>query len=329
MSLAKVAREAGVAVSTVSRYVKGELNVASETARRIDAALAAEGHPPVRKQVTGLSLGLVVPSLDNPYFSTLADAVVDAAATDGVDVLTALTGSSPSRERAAVERLIRVPDVGGLIYLGMNTTNEAFTSRLAGDFPVVFLDEYVEAAGPRIAHVTANSFGGAYQATTHLLSQGHRRIAHVGGPAGLRTADQREAGYRAALKSHGVEADEAMIVRGAFSSAFGMNFFAHMARTGAAPTAVFTASDIAAVGLLEAARRAGVSVPEDLSVIGCDGITLGEWTSPRLTTVAQPTEQMARKAVDEITRLAAGREPADHVLSMRLVVRESTQEYPA
>ncbi|MBE1577826.1 LacI family DNA-binding transcriptional regulator [Amycolatopsis roodepoortensis] len=328
MSLAKVAREAGVAVSTVSRYVKGELNVASETARRIDAALSAQGHPPVQKQVTGLSLGLVVPSLDNPYFSTLADAVVDAAAADGIDVLTTLTGSSPLRERAAVERLMRVPDVGGLVYLGMHNTNEAFASRLAGDFPVVFLDEYVEATGPRIAHVTANGFGGAYQATTHLISLGHRRIAHVGGPAGLRTADQREAGYRAAMKTHGVEVDESMIVRGAFSSAFGMNFFAHMARAGAAPTAVFTASDIAAVGLLEAARRAGVTVPGDLSVIGCDGITLGEWTSPRLTTVAQPTEQMARKAVDEITRLAAGRVPADHVLSMRLVVRESTQEHP-
>lgn len=328
MSLAKVAREAGVAVSTVSRYVKGELNVAPETARRIDAALSVLGHPPVQKQVTGLSLGLVVPSLDNPYFSTLADAVVDAAAADGIDVLTTLTGSSPLRERAAVERLMRVPDVGGLVYLGMNNTNEAFASRLAGDFPVVFLDEYVEATGPRIAHVTANGFGGAYQATTHLLSLGHRRIAHVGGPAGLRTADQREAGYRAAMKTHGVEVDESMIVRGAFSSAFGMNFFAHMARAGAAPTAVFTASDIAAVGLLEAARRAGVTVPGDLSVIGCDGITLGEWTSPRLTTVAQPTEQMARKAVDEITRLAAGRAPADHVLSMQLVVRESTQEYP-
>ncbi|WP_406635001.1 LacI family DNA-binding transcriptional regulator [Amycolatopsis sp. WGS_07] len=329
MSLAKVAREAGVAVSTVSRYVRGELNVATDTARRIDAALSAEGHPPVQKQATGLSLGLVVPSLENPYFSALADAVVDAAAADGIDVFTALTGSSPSRERASVERLMRLPDVSGLIYLGMNTTNEAFANRLPGDFPVVFLDEYVKAAGQRIAHITANSFGGAFQATTHLLSLGHRLIAHVGGPAGLRTADQREAGYRAALKAYGVEANESLIVRGAFSSAFGMNFFAHMARADATPTAVFTASDIAAVGLLEAARRAGISVPKDLSVIGCDGIALGEWTSPRLTTVAQPTEDMARKAVDEITRLAAGIAPADHVLSMQLVVRESTQEYPA
>jgi LacI family transcriptional regulator/LacI family repressor for deo operon, udp, cdd, tsx, nupC, and nupG len=117
-----------------------------------------------------------------------------------------------------------------------------------------------------------------------------------------------------------------MIVRGTFSAAFGMNFFAHMARAAAAPTAVFSASDIAAVGVLEAARRAGVSVPGDLSVIGCDGITLGEWTSPRLTTVAQPTAQMARKAVDEIARLAAGGEAAEHVLSMKLVVRESTEK---
>lgn len=327
MSLAKVAREAGVAASTVSRYVRGELNVASETASRIDAALSAKGHPPVKRQVAGTSLGLVVPSLDNPYFAALADAVVDVAAADGTEIFTALTGSSPSRERAGVERLLRLPQISGLIYLGMNSTNEAFANQLADDFPVVFLDEFVAAPGHRVSHVTADSFGGAFQATSHLISIGHRCIAHLGGPVGLRTADDREAGYRAALAAHEIDVDEDVVIRGSFSAAFGMNYFAHMARSSSAPTAVFSASDIAAIGLLESARRAGVAVPDELSVIGCDGITVGEWTSPRLTTVAQPTADMARKAVDEIHRLIAGEQSEDHVLPMTLTVRESTREH--
>lgn len=328
MSLAKVARDAGVAVSTVSRYVRGELKVSTDTAGRIDNALVAEGYDvPGARPVEKVCLGLVVPSLDNPYFAALADAVTEAAAESGSEVLTVLTGSSPHRERVGVDRLIDLPDVSGLIYLGMNGTNVAFAGQLAGSFPVVFLDEYVETPAWRVSHVTADSFGGAFQATSHLISMGHRHIAHLGGPENLLTADQREAGYRAALESHGIEVDERAIVRGGFTSAFGSNFFAHMARTGANPSAVFSASDIAAVGLFESARRDGIEIPRDLSVIGCDGITLGEWLSPRLTTVEQPTEGMARKAVDGIRRLISGEPPEDHVLPMTLTVRESTKEH--
>ncbi|TWP33178.1 LacI family transcriptional regulator [Leekyejoonella antrihumi] len=325
MSLAEVARESGVAVSTVSRYVRGELRVSPDTAKRIDRALQKGGHTRAERTPHDLCVGLVVPSLDNPYFAALADAVVDAAAADGVEVLTTLTGSSAARERTGVDRLARTPAVTGIIYLGMNSTNEAFSGRIGEELPVVFLDEFVQARGQRIARVTADSFGGAYQATTHLLSIGHRRVAHLGGPRGLVTADQREAGYRAALADHGVEAQEQLIVRGPYSADLGMNFFAHMSRSTTTPTAVFSASDIAAIGVLEAARRAAIPIPEELSVIGCDGITLGDWTTPRLTTVAQPTETMARRALDEVRRLIDGAEPQDHLLSMRLQLRESTR----
>lgn len=328
MSLAKVARDAGVAVSTVSRYVRGELKVSTGTASRIHAALVAGGYdtPKSVRSSEEACLGLIVPSLDNPYFAVLADAVTDAAAESGTEVLTVLTGSAAFREQAGVDRLINLPNVAGLIYLGMNGTNEAFASQVAGNYPVVFLDEYVATAGPRASHVTADSFGGAFQATSHLISLGHRKIAHLGGPENLLTAEQREAGYRAALEAHDISVEENAVVRGEFTAAFGSNFFAHMAKSEVQPTAVFSASDIAAVGMFESARRAGIAIPGDLSVVGCDGITLGEWITPRLTTVSQPTAGMAHRAVDEILRLIAGKRPEDHILPMSLTVRESTRK---
>ncbi|UGS27027.1 LacI family transcriptional regulator [Microbacterium resistens] len=324
MSLSQIAQQVGVSTSTVTRYVRGELKVAPATARRIDRALAENGHPAAARTTTVSTIGLVVRSLDNPYFSSLADAVVDAAVEDGIDVLTSLTGSSAARERKSVERLAQLPHLGGIIYLGMHSTNEAFTGRVGGDLPVVLLDEYVNSRGTNVAQVTADSFGGAYQATAHLIGLGHTAIAHLGGPRGLHTADQREAGYRAALADRGIEPDERLIVRGTFTSDFGSNVFAHLSAAGRQPTAVFCASDIIAIGVLEAARQAGIAVPETLSVIGCDGITVGEWLTPRLTTVAQPTTMLARQAVDELVGIATGAAPTTRTLPMTLKLRAST-----
>lgn len=324
MSLSRVAQQVGVSTSTVSRYVRGELKVSPPTARKIDRALAENGHVAPDRSRPLDAIGLVVPALDNPYFATLADAVVDAAAEDGIEVFTALTGSSALRERNSVERLAQVPHLGGIIYLGMHSTNEAFTGRIGEDLPVVLLDEYVAARGASVAQVTADSFGGAYQATAHLIGLGHRIIAHLGGPVGLQTADQREAGFRAALADHSVPAADDAIFRGAYTADFGTNFFAMLSTARTQPTAVFCASDIVAVGVLEAARHARVAVPDDLSVIGCDGITLGEWTFPRLTTVTQPTTMLARQAVDELVNISSGGTARSHTLPMTLRVRAST-----
>lgn len=324
MSLSRVARSAGVSTSTVSRYVRGELKVSPATARRIDQALAEDGRPAADRSRAVTTIGLVVPSLANPYFAALADAVVDAAAEDGIEVFTALTGSSALRERNSVERLAQVPNLGGIVYLGMHSTNEAFTGRVGEELPVVLLDEYVIADGTRISQVTADSFGGAYQATAHLAGLGHRRIAHVGGPRGLETAEQREAGFRAAMTDHSLEVDDRLVLRGSYTADFGTNFFAHVSSVEPAPTAVFCASDIAAIGVLEAARQARIGVPDELSIIGCDGIAFGDWTSPQLTSVAQPTQMLARQAVDELIHVATGGTPTPHTLPMTLRVRAST-----
>lgn len=324
MNQREIAAQAGVSASTVSRFLRGQMNVSPDTAARIRKALRETPSAPHRRRPSTATIGVIAPSLSNPYFADLADAAATAITEEGHTMHVVLTGSTPAREQNSVSFLVGQGLIDGLLYFGANPDNMELTRLPENDIPIVFLDEILPLEGRRVARVTADNFGGAYQATTHLIHLGHRQIAHLGGPPGLRTADDREQGYRAALQKHSIEINESLILRGPFSAEFGSNFFAHCARADIRPTAVFSASDIAAIGLIEAARTSDVIIPANLSLVGCDGITAAAWTSPRLTTVAQPVQKMARVAVNELNNMMMGASGHDHELPMNLITGDST-----
>lgn len=354
MTLTQVAQHAGVSTSTASRYLRGQLNVQPETAARIDAAVAAldyRGATPGRVARSPRSstpqqgspaggpgvVALVVPDFTNPFFTTLAEECADLAASRQIPLVVAVSGKHGERN-GGLSPLIGGTDVlGGLIYLGMSRTDERLARAVADGLPVVVIDEEID-LDLAVDTVTVDNYGGAYQATSYLIQQGHRRIAHVAGPSELSTTQERKRGYLDALADAGLTADPDLIRHGPYTEQFGASTFPYLTRPGSAPTAVFVGSDIVAVGMLGAAELHGIRIPEDLSVVGCDGIRIGQWLRPQLTTLEQPVAALALSAVDALERAmarreaqesagtggaATGFEPARTVLPLHLVIRGS------
>jgi LacI family transcriptional regulator/LacI family repressor for deo operon, udp, cdd, tsx, nupC, and nupG len=329
MTVTRVAHAAGVAPSTASRYLRGQLNVAPDTAARIDAAVREVGYRPPGPAAAEASgepaapvIGLLVPELENPFFSSIADELSAVAAAAGCTLTIVVAGRDERRERAA-SRAVR-STVDGMLYVGMFPDNPELAAAIGGGLPAVVLDQEPDGSPP-VDTVTADNFGGAYQATAYLAQLGHRRIAHIGGPQGLSTTRQRLSGFRGALEHAGIPPDEQVVLHGPYTEHFGANTLPYLAAADPRPTAVFVGSDIVAVGVLGAAGRHGLRVPDDLSVVGCDGIRVGEWLTPRLTTLQAPVKDVAQTALNMLlARTEGSSDPVEAVRHpLQLLVRDS------
>jgi LacI family transcriptional regulator len=174
--------------------------------------------------------------------------------------------------------------------------------------------------------IGATNWAGGRSATEHLTGLGHRRIGHVAGRAGLWCSRARLDGYRAGLESAGLDVDPALVVQGDFDYASGFEGGTRLLDVADPPTALFAASDEMALGVYEAARRRGLRVPEDLSIVGFDDLPQARWASPPLTTVRQPLAKMGMVAVRTVLRLLNDEqlESSKVELATEVVVREST-----
>jgi LacI family transcriptional regulator, repressor for deo operon, udp, cdd, tsx, nupC, and nupG len=339
MTLTRVAQQAGVSTSTASRYLRGQLNVQPETAARIDAAVREVGYAaPAGARARGVVTGgggpgsgtvaLVVPDFVNPFFTALAEEVATLAAARRIPLVVTLSTRHGDAESGLGQLLAGGSPPDGVIYVGMSRTDDRLAEAVADGLPAVVIDEEIDLDLP-VETVTVDNYGGAYQATSYLVQQGHRRIAHVAGPCELSTTQDRLRGFTDAMHDAGLDVDPALVRHGPYTEQFGASTFPYLTRPGAAPTAVFVGSDIVAVGMLGAAELHGLSIPDDLSVIGCDGIRVSQWLRPQLTTLEQPVAALAQAGLDAVERSLARRgtrrtvEPSRTVLPLHLVVRGS------
>lgn len=323
MSISAVAREAGVSTSTVSRFLKGELRISPETEARIQRAMEATGFEAPRSSVRHVAL--VIPELSNPYFALLTQAVVDAAHHRDLEVSVLVSDGLESREHRMVSACAQGSRMGAdaILFVSM-TGSSVLLAEVPEGFPIVVIDEQLE--GPLAdsrPFVGADNFEGAYRATTYLLSQGHRRIAHLAGPERLWSARDRLRGYLRAVRDAGLDTDPQLVLEGPYSESFGASALSRVLRLDEPPSAVFAASDIVAVGLSSSAPMHGVSIPDDLSLIGFDGIEQGAWVTPTLSTVAQPVAEIAKQALDLLVIGGAHGEPTARLLPMELRIAGS------
>ena len=174
--------------------------------------------------------------------------------------------------------------------------------------------------------IGATNWNGGLTATRHLLGLGHRRIAVIGGPAGILCSRARVDGYRAAMDAAGVPIDPELVSHGAFQVDEGVEKGRALLRRPIRPTAIITGNDLQALGVYQAAREARLHIPEDLSVVGFDDLPVARWVGPPLTTIRQPLVEMAVAAAELVLALARGEQPAQTrvELATELVVREST-----
>lgn len=323
-----VARAAGVAASTVSRYLNGQLRVSPATEAKVLEAVAELGYVPnaparnLARRRSGV-IGFVVPEISNPYFGSIADYVVEAVERHGRLVLLCSHRSQSVKQSSYID-LLDSGAIDGMLYLGSFRSNERLAAAITDGLPVVVVDEPI-AGLPPVSSVVMDDYAGGYQATSYLVALGHRRIAFVSGPAELGSVQERYRGYCDALRVGGIDAEGQVNLAGQFTEQFGMSALPHLLAAAQPPTAAFVASDYIALGVLSAAEMHGINVPGDLSIVGFDDIRFSQYVRPRLTTIRSPVDRLAQQGVELLfERLHDPQAPArTQVLPVELVIRES------
>jgi DNA-binding LacI/PurR family transcriptional regulator len=327
-----VARHAGVSQATVSIVLNGTttpIRVSSATRSRVLAAADSLGYVPnhaaqsLRRQRTR-SITFINPSPDNPYF---AEVVAGAQATAEKGGYSISVAAIPTRE-AAVQILahLNAGTSDGVIVGSRDPRVLAeLSTAIRRGLAVVALQ--VDGDDLPVPVVRTDREAGGYLATRHLLDLGHSRIGHLmDGAAYARRGSERSAGYRRALREAGIEISPNWVVQGTNTVAGGdASMRMLLEGVGPPPTAVFAFNDQMAIGALHALRTSGLRVPEDMAVVGFDGIALGAFTTPELTTVEQPRAEVGKCAVELVFKSLGGLAPSPGqvTLPVRLVVRES------
>ncbi len=322
-SIYDVAREAGVALGTVSRVLNDAPNVGDATRERVLAAIDRLDYRPssvARSLAMGStrSLAMLVPDLSNPIFGDTAAGAQDAADESDHIVLVYGTNGSADRERRYINSFLDRKIDGLLLVRSVLSAEEL--APIAARVPVIQVGrQQLDLPGNRTVHV--DQVHGARTAVDHLIGLGHGRIALLEGPKSLEAALERSSGYYQALAAADIDTDLELVARGTFDEAGGAAAMTELLQRRVEFSAVFASTDLMALGALSVLHRAGLSVPDDISVAGFDDIRISQYLPVPLTTVRQPAHQMGAMAF----RLALeGAEGASHLLPTELVVREST-----
>ena len=328
-TLSQIADAAGVSIATVSKVLNNREDVSAETRRRVEnhlrtaayrrvGAHSTRQHRPSRQ----IEVGLYRPQ--GAYSMAVLDGITSSAQTEGFEVVISrgLGGDRTTRVDASA---LLASDRAGAIFLTMDASGPEFQKLADADFPVVVVDP-LHVQTTKCITIGATNFTGAVAATEHLLSLGHRRIGHAGGPDSTECSQARLAGYASALRRADIQLEESLVSHVPFDYEAGMKAGSALLDCADPPTAVFAASDEIALGVMEEARRRGLRVPQDLSIAGFDDTFLASRATPPLTTVAQPLVEMGQLAVRSLAQvIASDRVGTSHIeLATRLVVRGST-----
>ncbi|GAA4013726.1 LacI family DNA-binding transcriptional regulator [Streptomyces plumbiresistens] len=330
VTLAKVAETAGVSVATVSKVINGRRDVAQQTRDKVLELLRRYNYGGYRDDLRShptveLFFGFERLSI---YHTEIIQSVVDAGAREGIAVVVGRRGEhDPAADPAAWARDLAAAGRRAVIAVTANILSPAIREALNRyRMPLVLLDPEI-LPDNSIVSCGVTNFSGGHSATAHLLSLGHRRIAYLGGTERAGSNQARLHGFRSAMEAADAPVPPELVRHaGTFHAAEGIEHGQQLLAESPTPTAVFAASDELAAGVIEAARRRGLRVPEDLSVVGFDNTLLAQVTSPPLTTIHGPVREMGAVALRTALQLAAGEEIDSHhvELATRLVVREST-----
>lgn len=309
VTIGDVARLAGVSITTVSRVVSNNgYPVSRLKTERVLAAVAELGYSPsplARAMVTSHSgiVGVLVGDNADPYFATVVHGIHAAARSAGSITIVCNTLRDPQTELEYLRVLDRY-QADGIILAGGELLNLAHHEQVAG-----IINHYRDHGGRVVAlnestlnlnRVSIDNFKASYDATEYLLDLGHHDIGFVRGPNELRTTLLREEGFRSAMFNRGITVRSDYVLDGGFSFESGFKTASYLFELSQTPTAIVVSSDVAAFGCLTFASQNGISVPNELSIIGMDDVQAALYTNPQLTTVQIPMQQMGMLAVEWI-----------------------------
>lgn len=321
-----VARRAGVSVGTVSRVLSKHEAVKTALRENVEKAIQDLNYRPnlvaraMRTNRTDI-IGLVLPDITNPFFAQLAKDVEMAAARFGISVMLANSLENAELQELRITAILDRSPRGVIVV----ATGESIHIKAIGDVPLVALDRPF----PGFPFVSTDHVNSAALAADHLYTLGHRRICYIAGPRDTAVSKLREGGFVERIKvlAQRHEPIDLTVMEGAFDYASGETIARRLLgqRPEERPTAIATSSDQQAIGVIRAARDMGVRIPEDLSVVGYDDITLASLVVPRLSTIRQPTGELAMAAVKMIL---GGDEPPQSASLLGSLVHRSSSSHP-
>jgi LacI family transcriptional regulator len=306
VTIREIADLAGVSIATVSRVVNGRGDVAPETRELVMRVVQEHGYM-TNRSARALSggrtghIGLTIPLMRGDYFAAILEGALEAVYEEDMQLILYTTLHEHDREVSVLERLSDGATDGAIILLPLESSGELVALQESG-FPFVVVDPRIP-LDDGIPAVSAAHRAGALAATEHLLSLGHRRIGHISGPAGWAATTERIEGYHSALAVAGVMPTSELIVEGNFEAPTGVAAANVLLDLPDPPTAIFSANDNMAAGVLQVAHERGLTVPGDLSVVGFDDADLASILSPGLTTVRQPLAELGRTGVSLLKRM--------------------------
>ncbi len=326
---ADVAAAAGVSTMTVSRVVNGTGRVSEATRERVRRAIEELGYQPnqlARSLTQGRTrtIGIVVPDITNPFFPEIVRGAEDAAWAAGYTVALANAVEDQARERAALRNLAG-HRVDGVIVCSARLPDHELTDLLSAHPASVLINRKVPGA-PAVS-LMVDDLLGAHMAVGHLLERGRKNLALLGGPDRSASARYRREGFLTAMREAGVSVSDALLTHcepvedAGYEAA--ARWVAQANAGGPRFDGIVAYNDLAALGAVRALRAAGLRVPEDVAVVGCDDIRMASAVAPTLTTLRIEKYGLGRLAVEMIFALQRGRRPTDKTFAPELIVRES------
>lgn len=324
VTIERVAEEAGVSPSTVSRILNGTAVVSAVKKAAVDEAVAKLGfvpNPMARGLAGGrtLSIGVVTQAIDSPFYGASLRGIEDALDPAGYSPLFVSGHWDATTESRCIDILLS-RRVDGIIVLTGRLTDAALKS-VAKRVPVVVTGRTVKAAG--LFSLNFDNTEGGRLATRHLIDFGHRKIAFISGDPRHPDASQRLSGYRMALEEAGIAFKPELVVQGEYNEASGVEAVSALMSARQKFTAIFAANDQMAIGAAHGLHRHDMRVPEDVSLVGFDDLPTSLYALPPLTTVHQPAYEMGLLAAQALLQLLDGAKPQQSVPAPRLIVRES------
>jgi LacI family transcriptional regulator len=328
-----IARKLKLSASTVSRALNDN-PVISEATRCLVKRIAEEmGYRPntlaanLRTKRTN-TIGVIVPLINRHFFSSVISGVEEVAYNRGFAVTISQSNDNFEKETKIIQALFANRVDGLILSIGMETNTidhiKLFSER---NIPIVFFDRIVDEIE---AHkIVVDDYGGAYRATKHLISQGAKNIAHIGGPLHLKIYEYRQKGYCNALIEAGLEVNESLIVNNSLSREEGTFSIQKLLKNEVIPDAIFCANDTTALSVIIYLKEIGLKVPEDIAIVGFSNEPFSEVVTPSISTVKQPGFMIGQKAAQLIIQqILQHNEPPDYktiVMPTELIIRDSSK----
>ncbi|NOH96584.1 DNA-binding transcriptional regulator CytR [Vibrio sp. 99-70-13A1] len=323
-----VAQLAGVSTATVSRALMNPEKVSSSTRKRVENAVLEAGYSPNSlarnlRRNESKTIVTIVPDICDPYFTEIIRGIEDAAVEHGYLVLLGDSGQQKKRETSFVN-LVFTKQADGMLLLGTDHPFDLSKPEQKNLPPMVMACEFAPDLELPTVHI--DNLTSAFEAVNYLTQLGHKRIGQISGPTSATLCQFRQQGYQQALRRAGITMNSAHSTVGDFTFEAGAQSIRQLLALPEPPTAIFCHNDAMAIGAIQEAKKLGLRVPQDLSVVGFDDIKFAQYCDPPLTTISQPRYEIGRQAMLMMLDVLKGNDvqAGSRLLETELIVRGST-----